>query len=227
MVQSSLACGMGSHLEVELKWALDADGHARLLAALTTELGPPQVLEQHNRFLDSTDLRLRRAGLNLRLRRENDRLLMTCKRKIDDGDSGSDSGLHRHDEWEAWLDPGLWNATAASCTKYLSLPEPHLVALAGAELSDLGGFANKRAEFHLRRAGDDDLLCLDRTDFNGWRTDYELEIETSDPTGAARYWGGRLADWNITWQPEARTKFARFLALAAEQRATDQRGVSR
>lgn len=216
---------MGSHLEVELKWALDADGHARLLAALTAELGPPQVLEQHNRFLDSTDLRLRRAGLNLRLRRENDRLLMTCKRKVDDGSSGG--GLHRHDEWEEWLDPALWDASPASCAKLLSLPEPHLVALAGAELSDLGGFANMRAEFHVRRAGDQDLLCLDRTNFNGWRTDYELEIETPDPGGAARYWGGRLADWNIPWHAETRTKFARFLSLAAEQLGSGQRGVSR
>ena len=145
---------------------------------------------------------------------------MTCKRRAD-ATTGAD-GLHRHDEWEEWLDPALWNASPAHCAQYLPLPEPHRVALAGAELTDLGGFANTRAEFRFQRDSVDDLLCLDRTDFNGWRTDHELEIETADPAGAARHWSERLVDWKISWKPETLTKFARFLALAA-----DQRGVSR
>jgi uncharacterized protein YjbK len=206
---------MASHLEVELKWALDADGHARLGAALAAELGPPHLLEQRNRFLDSADLRLRRAGLNLRLRRENGRLLMTCKRRVADPAGGA-GDLHRHDEWEEWLDPVLWDAPPAACAAQLQLPEPHRTALAGAALVDLGGFANARAEFHARRAGVDDLLCLDRTDFNGRRTDHELEIETADPAGAAAHWAGRLAAWGIAWRAESRTKFARFLAVMAD-----------
>lgn len=206
---------MAKHLEIELKWALDADGHARLLTALTAELGPPRLLEQRNRFLDSADLRLRHAGLNLRLRQEDGRLLMTCKRRADA--TTGDGGLHRHDEWEEWLDPALSAADPATLASRLPLPAPHRDALGGAALVDLGGFANRRAEFHARRGAADDLLCLDRTDFNGRRTDHELEIETADPAGAATHWGRRLADWNIAWHPEARTKFARFLVLAGTE----------
>lgn len=203
---------MARHLEVELKWALTADGHARLLTELTATLGQPRHLRQRNRFLDSRDLRLRQAGLNLRLRQENDRLLMTCKRRADA--TTGDGGLHRHDEWEEWLDPTVWDADPTTLATRLPLPEPHRTALAGAVLADFGGFTNARAEFRAPRAGGEDLLCLDRTDFNGRRTDHELEIETGDPVAASEHWARRLADWNIAWTPESRTKFARFLVFS-------------
>ncbi|MBA3938574.1 MAG: CYTH domain-containing protein, partial [Planctomycetes bacterium] len=70
---------MDHHLEVELKWALTPDGHARLANALPALLGAARLLVQENRFFDSADLRLRRARMNLRLRRENDQLQLTCK----------------------------------------------------------------------------------------------------------------------------------------------------
>lgn len=195
---------MQRQLEAELKWALTAQAHAALAERLGAELGPPLRLEQENRFYDSPDLRLRRAGMNLRLRRENVRWVLTAKRKA----PGGGGGLHTHDEWELALDPAQAGDPAT-----WPLPEPLQTALAGSPVAPQGGFANLRLEWHLGP----DLLCLDATDY-GQRLDHELEIETAEPHPAAARWGARLRAWGIAWRPEPRTKFARWLELAEKTR---------
>jgi uncharacterized protein YjbK len=202
---------MAEHLEIELKWALDVAGHTALAPALERLLGAPHRLRQDNRFFDTKDRRLRKAALNLRLRRENDRLLMTCKGR---GGIGA-AGEHRHTEWEEWLDPALWQNIEAGTLSaaQLPLPEPILHALGDGHLLPLGGFANQRLEFH-QRESPAALLCLDRTEYIGARIDYELEIETADPAANALRWGDYLKQWNIAFSPQPLTKFARFLTLA-------------
>lgn len=197
---------MHAHQEIELKWALDDAGHRLLGRALARELGPPARLEQRNRFYDSADRRLRRAGLNLRLREENGRLLLTCKRRV-----AQEDGLHHHEEWEQWLDGAPGEPPAL---RSLPVPEPWIAALAEAPLELVGGFANTRDEF--RAAGD--LLCLDRTDFLGRRVDYELEIETADADASRARWTAKLKEWGVSWRPQPLTKFARMLELSAEAR---------
>lgn len=202
---------MAEHLEIELKWALNAAGHAVLARELEHLLGPPQILHQDNRFFDTADRRLRRALLNLRLRRENQALVMTCKGR---GGIGS-AGEHRHTEWEERLDPTWWPAIAAGHIDPARLPLPDQVraALGDGVLQALGGFTNERLEFHHQDAPSA-LLCLDRTDFLGRRTDHELEIETSAPTRHADHWQQQLRTWGVIPTPQHLTKFARFLALS-------------
>jgi uncharacterized protein YjbK len=202
---------MSEHVEIELKWALDEDGHNALGRRLCELLGKPRVLTQDNRFFDSADLRLRRSALNLRLRRENDRLLMTCKGR---GGVGA-LGEHHHTEWEEWLDPATWATVTTGQVRSaeLPLPEPVRIALGDAPLIAQGGFANLRHEFDYR--GDSTaLLCLDRTDFLGARVDYELEIETSAAAEQAAIWRRHLDKWQIPFQTQPLTKFARFLSVA-------------
>lgn len=187
------------HTETELKWALEAADHARLCEHLAALLGPPALLEQDNRFFDSADGRLRRAGLSVRLRRENGRVVLTCKgrgRMSDDG-----SGTHRREEWERELPPAAWDAIPAD------LPAAWAAALGGGALVCLGGFRN------LRRAWRDGVheLCLDDTDF-GDAHEYELEIETAEPEAAHRRWAAQLAAWGIGWRPQPHTKLRRWLA---------------
>lgn len=202
---------MIEHLEIELKWALDAAGYTALAPALERVLGTPHHLRQDNRFFDTKDHRLRKAALNLRLRRENDRLLMTCKSRGGIGPAGE----HRHTEWEEWIDPALWQNVEAGTLSaaQLPLPEPIVHALNSGCLFALGGFANHRLEFHQRETPAA-LLCLDRTEFVGARIDYELEIETANPAANALRWGNYLKQWNIAFLPQPLTKFARFLTLA-------------
>jgi uncharacterized protein YjbK len=202
---------MDHHLEIELKWSLRPADHALLSGHLAAMLGEPRLLEQDNRFFDSADRRLHRRRLNLRLRRENQGLLMTCKRKAGEADA---LGTSRHDEWEEWLDPALWRLVddpLAELAGLLPLPPPLVEALDGAALRALGGFANLRREYRDRRPGGSDLLCLDRTTFPGGRVDHELEIETADPASSAAHWRGVLGAWGISPPAQGETKFARFL----------------
>jgi len=204
---------MDHHLEVELKWYLSAAEHGLLASRLQDVLGAPRLLEQDNRFFDSADGRLQRSHLNLRLRHENHQLLMTCKRKAAAADA---LGTHRHDEWEQWLDPALWQQLAEpgiALARLLPLPPPVVEALGGAALLALGGFSNVRQEFHAGRPGGSDLLCLDRTTFPGGRVDHELEIETADPATTAAHWRSVLGSWGIAPPNQGETKFARYLAL--------------
>ncbi len=205
---------MDHHLEVELKWSLGPAEFAQLSDRLAALLGQPRWLEQDNRFFDSADGRLSRNRLNLRLRRENQDLLMTCKRKAGAADA---LGATRHDEWEQWLDPALWLLLAdpqVDLARLLPLPPLVAAALDGAALCALGGFSNLRLEFRAGRPGGGDLLCLDRTTFPGGRVDHELEIETGDPAASAAHWRGILGSWGIAAQVQGETKFARYLALS-------------
>jgi len=197
---------MAAHTEIELKWAVDGHGHRILAERLGQDLGPARSLEQENRFFDSADLRLRSAGLNVRLRREADQVLLTCKRRL----PGKD-GAHCHEEWEHWLGSAIWpTLDETGLASRLPLPGHIRAVLDGVALHALGGFSNQRLEF---RHGHE-LLCLDRTDFRQ-RVDFELEIETAEPAGSARYWGNRLRHWGVAYRDEPVSKFARFLALQA------------
>jgi uncharacterized protein YjbK len=185
-------------VEIELKWALSADGHARLAGRLEELLGAGLVLEQVNRFYDSADGRLRAARRSVRLRRENARVVLTCK-----GRGTVDAlGTHRHDEWEREVPASAWEQTPAD------LPAAWQAALAGAPLIALGGFANRRQEWH----DGPHLLCLDRSDF-GASIDHELEIETPQPQAAHARWAGLLATWGISWTPQPITKLQRWIEL--------------
>jgi uncharacterized protein YjbK len=208
--QPAIESGMASHIEIELKWALGESGHGHLRERLRELLGPPRILQQLNRFFDTQDSRLRRQGLNVRLRREDATLLMTCKRRLPPRD-----GAHCHDEWECQLPMALWETlTQPHLERRLPLPEHLLAALDGEALVALGGFANERLEYRHAQ----ELLCLDRTDF-GSRIDFELEIETNDPARSAPAWQQRLLGWDIVSSHQGLSKFARFLALATPHAA--------
>ncbi len=200
---------MDRHLEVELKWRLEAEAHARLGDLLAQLLGPPRLLEQRNRFFDTADLRLRAERMNIRLRWENAELVLTCKRRA--GADTTASGLHQHDEWETRIDPELWDLVEGGVAlnpSMLPLPDPIARAVRCDPLIPTGGFANLRHEFH--RACD--LVALDRTEF-GRRVDHELEVETPDPDASATWWRAQLTTWNMPHAPQPLSKFARMLEL--------------
>lgn len=187
-------------IEIELKWALDPAAYNALAGRLAGLLGDATRLEQRNRFYDSADGRLRAARRSVRLRRENARVILTCKAK----GSVDAAGTHRHDEWEHELPASAWDQPIDPT----ALPEAWREALAGAPLAVLGGFANLRLEWH----DGPHLLCLDRTDLDG-RIDHELEIETAQPEAAHLRWAALLAGWGIAWTPQPLTKLQRWFEL--------------
>ena len=185
-------------VEIELKWALSAESYRALAGRLASLLGPAKVLEQDNHFYDSADGRLRSARRSVRLRRENARVVLTCKAK----GTVDAVGTHRHDEWEREVPAAAWNLPPSE------LPEAWSTVLDGAPLICLGNFANRRLEWH----DGVHLLCLDRSDF-AVRIDHELEIETPEPQAAHARWSVLLAGWGITWTPQPETKLHRYIAL--------------
>lgn len=191
---------MQAHQEVELKWLLEPAGHLRLGTEITALLGSPRRLQQQNRFYDTADRRLFAAGVNLRLRCENGQWIVTCKQRV-----AAQDGLHHHQEWEQHLGE---HADPLSVALAGSLPAVVRTALAGAVPACLGGFDNMRLAWN---EGSEEI-ALDETRFAG-RTDYELEVETTDVVDCRRRWDQRCTAWGVATEPATTTKFARFLAL--------------
>ena len=192
---------MQEQLERELKWRLDADGHQRLQALLTAAHGPRSERHQINRFYDTAKLTFLRHWMAIRLRREDERLLLTCKRK-----AANDGIAHQQQEWECWLNAALWPQRDLRPADWLPLPPVFRSLLAGAALVPLGGFENHRREWHIRG----EHIALDRTSY-GDETDYELEVETSDASRTAA-WQRQLTEWNVAVTPQSQGKYQRYLA---------------
>lgn len=212
---------MKSHHEIELKWSLTKDSFQQLSLRLTDMLGQGQVLEQKNHFFDTADRRLRSSFCNIRLRHENGRLLLTCKKRIADPDSallGTIAHAHRHEEWETWIEGEQRAAIehpGASLVQLLPLPVEIRAVIGDDALITQGGFDNQRITFY----DADHFLCLDSTLFPGNHREYELEIETNYPIQASERWSQLLNDWGIIFQHQPLSKFARYLAYAGADAA--------
>ncbi len=203
---------MRMHLEIEVKWALTGAEHARLGSRLPRLLGPPRRLAQDNRFYDSADGRLRRAGLACRLRREGAAALLTCKGRA--AAAPAPAGTSVHEEHERHLSLGeaavLERDPAALA---LLLPPAWREALAAASLRFVGGFANQRRQWWDGAT----LVCLDRTAFPG-RIDHEIELEGPEPAAAGERWRHHFAGWRIGVRPQPVSKAARLRALLTARR---------
>ena len=146
-----------------------------------------------NHFFDTParDLRSRRAAL--RLREEEARFTLTLKgpRSAADGDGA----LSLRPEEETRIEAREATALLAGEVDGLRLlsrriegPAPFLAetaqALAGAQLEYLGAFENHRARLgpvalDVDGSALEVLFELDRTEFPGGRTDYEIEVEVA------------------------------------------------
>jgi uncharacterized protein YjbK len=197
--------------EIEWKLVLDAAAAARLTAALALRLGPGTAREQENRFIDTPDRRLRRARMNLRLRRERcpsgTIVLVTGKRPP--AAARTAPGLFHHDEIESVVNDPPWDALLADLRRVPLHPDWQ-AALGDAPRVDLGGFSNQRLTWD----ADGEHICLDETHFPDGRVDHEVEIETNDPERTEARWRRLLAAVAAPWRPQTKSKFFRFMECA-------------
>ncbi|TVR11457.1 MAG: CYTH domain-containing protein [Planctomycetota bacterium] len=201
-----------SHREVECKWRIDGRDQAAACALFCQLAGPPEHLQQRNRFFDTAEGHLRAQATSLRLRQENARLLLTCKRRV----AKRDGALHQQQEEESWLNSVLWNLySEAPLIPHGALPLPpqarHL--LGSRPLCNMGGFDNRRLQWHWDR----DVLCLDCTDFPRGQREYEIEIELGG-TRDQDWWWHTLRQGGIAMSDQSETKLHRYLRLQKEQR---------
>lgn len=189
-------------LECELKWTLLPAEASRLADALSIQAGPPQVQEQENRFFDSSGLVLARSGRSIRLRRQGQQLLLTCKTRMPP--SGD---IHRCGEWERHLSPVLW-PQLEHIDPLLALPLPQWMVhdLIPGELHCLGGFANRRLRWRIDGAE----IAIDHSRY-AEGGDCELEIEAGNVAVLRPQWLELLAALDIPTRPQPATKLERFL----------------
>lgn len=202
---------MPTQIEDELKWILDQAGLTRLESWMRTQYGDPDLKQQRNRFIDTPEWALRRQGIALRLRRENERLMMTVKSRTADHqpDHGSGRFVHREDEEE--LDPELFTRLdQLDLQQQLPLPQHLLQALDSRPLEVKGGFDNRRLSWDLEDQREE--VSLDRTDFRQ-RWDHELEVETQDAKRSQTFWSALMEELDIDCQPQTVSKLARYLLL--------------
>jgi len=186
---------MTSWREIELKLALPDEDAWHWVRERLTE---PRVTPQSNHFFDSPGAPLQAAKIGVRLRREDERRLLTVK---SDGQSETEGGLSRRIELESvlpreafdealadglLLDPWIENwraelAASADDSAELEAFLTRLEHLTPEPLQRFGGFDNERTIGILRidlADGPQRIeVELDRTHFPGGRIDFELEVE--------------------------------------------------
>ena len=179
----------------------------------------PPAVEQINHFFDTPERALAAGSFALRLRREDQRWIVTAKGPP----VQEDDGLSVKPEEERELESSDAEAILSGASSPLAaLPCGELkrrmqVALGGRELVLIGSFANRRRRvgpIALRgaRATAEVVFELDCTELPGGRVDYELEVEVAPALqlAAGEALRALMARAELPWRP-ATSKFRRFL----------------
>jgi len=210
--------GVAPHVEVELKYAIrDAAALEALLASgelAGYRVGKPRFATVEDRYLDTEDRALERAGYAVRLRLRGGRRMIELK-SLHGEDTGIEA-LHRREELSGpaaeALSPDAWPDSAA---------RSRLVEIAGdAPLGERFRLRQRRAERELRGDAGVILLTVDRAEvFVGERRLGELgDLELELTSGAESQMASLAAalDASGAVEPEPASKFERAAALAED-----------
>ena len=205
--------------EVELKMAFAPEGLQRLLAALPAV---DSVREQHNHYLTDSAGTLSAAGVMVRVREswkiEGDRhervqIVLTTKVR-----TAAEGGVFVAIEHEQPLAPEIWDDFLASGG---ALPTGDGEALDWlrahhpvADLVLIGKMHNRRHRVHV----DGFELEIDRTTFPGGVIETEIEVETTDITGARALVADVARRAGIDLVEQTQGKYRRFLRYLADWR---------
>ena len=191
--------------EIEFKLALADQAELDALAAAAERRGARRLgpVDQENHFFDTPKGELRARGLVVRLRREENRYVLSVK-----GPRAPDGEADVHDRPEHEADVGEERGQRIleqgvvgidMLEDWLSSSGPEIVGqvreAAGQshDLMHVGSFRNRRLRLgplHAASAGEL-VLELDRTELPGGRVDHEVELEVG---ASSREEGRRLLD---------------------------------
>jgi uncharacterized protein YjbK len=188
--------------EQELKLLLDAAGFKQLLANK-----PTKILKQINYYYDTPYLDLKKSGVTLRIREENDDVILCMKSKINKDMFVTSDEVQRIVS-KAVLEQCMDNPDIIM--EYL--PESSrdvVVSLTKSEkLRFLGTLQNTR---HCLNIVKNYTFELDHSEFPNGEQSYELEIEGISNQEDCEYIMDLLNDKQITFQLNEKSKYERFL----------------
>jgi len=165
---------------------------------------------QVNHYFDSSDRRLVRARVLLRLREEGIRVVLTLK-------CGTEvrPGFFDSLEIEEEVDPGVLARALEEPESLVDLP---LAAIAELQrrfgrppLVVAGTLVNERVRRETGVGPSNLVLEVDRLLFPDGSEAYELEIETSDPPRAEAWVHDTIIAAGVRLEPQRMTKMERFL----------------
>jgi inorganic triphosphatase YgiF len=199
-------------MEVEAKYTLSALVTPAQIEALSWtpyHIAQPEIIDQHDTFFDTAERSLSQTRHAVRVRRANDRLLVTLK-----GPGTVAAGVHSRPELEVpTVDaaPEHWPAEIRSKLRELIGEQP---------LQPLFTVHNLRRTWVLMR--EDQRLgevALDEGTIEAGEQHlpmHELEIELKGGTAGDLDALARMVAQYLPAQPEDRSKFARGLALLSD-----------
>ncbi|MHC5039411.1 MAG: CYTH domain-containing protein [Planctomycetota bacterium] len=192
--------------EVELKFAI---AHREDVKRLIQAFGEPQTTwEQVNHyFLGDAKGCLDRGEALLRLREFAGRAVLAFKT-----DLVREGALFQCEETEVELDPSTASALLAGEVNPLALENPaskRAREALGEGFPRVGGYSiTQRTQIPLESG---EVLEIDHSRFPGGVEDFEIEVETSDPTTTASFLRGVAGRMGIVLRPQTKTKLRRFL----------------
>lgn len=176
-------------VEIELKFLVEDEARLSAVEAAVVAGGAKLLgrAQQLNRFFDTPAGTLRAAGVTLRLREEEGRVILAAKgprRRL----AGQGEDLHVRAEVEATVPGDVAGAIRDGSRSILAVLREsrgdeaflgEIQALVGElPLAEFGAFGNRRARYGPLPFGDGSaILEVDRTSFPGGRTDHEVELE--------------------------------------------------
>ena len=228
-------------MEIELKYALEnAEQYAALTQYLREQSGrEAKILQQENSFFDTVEGDLRKSGLILRLRKENNTYWLTAKGSASQDETGQDTLTKRlEEEAQVSSEEAQKILRGERCLlkvfEELAWPpsgqrqKDRLVMIAALQKAQqkkkivlVGSFNNIRRVFEVSIAQNPYKIECDETHFTGNQIDYEMEIELQhsdaalDVSSQAEQW---LTHLHIPIT-SARGKASRFFASLASNPA--------
>ncbi len=202
-------------IEVELKYrVLDAESAARLGALRTLGTlrvaGRPRQVQVEDRYIDTADGALARAGYAVRLRRGPSMTILSVK-----ASNPTTSALHRREELEGpadlSLDPHAWPASAARALVLEQAGDSPLMEIVTIrQLRHARTFAGESLEVELSV---DDVEIVARGRMIERFLELEVELKTGDEAGLGEVAAILAAD--PTLEPVTTSKLERALAALA------------
>ncbi|MGR3765959.1 CYTH domain-containing protein [Rossellomorea sp. NS-SX7] len=188
--------------EQELKLLLDAEGFKQLLANK-----PTKILKQINYYFDTPRLDLKESGITLRIREENEEVILCMKMKVKKAMFVTSDEVQRN----------ISEEVLSQCIEHPDsmldyLPESSrdlILSLAKNEkLRFLGTIKNTR---HCLNFDNNFTFELDHSEFPHRIQSYELEIEGVSNQEDCEYILDVLKEKQITFQLNGKSKYERFL----------------